>query len=169
MNGCGGILLAGRHVGTYYSCVFAIMRQLIISRIVSDFFLTVLPRAFHEKDGRCQAFKDILWSGGWARSHKSEGRTCARIKCAAAATKSALSRACLPSRSSAMSSNPVRIPCPLSSRHSQSVRWWWVVARVFPAGEPEIRISHWHSVFGLLNEKFPEMAARAGFTESQSG
>lgn len=43
--------------------VFAIMRQLIISTIVSDFSLTVLPRAFHEKAGRCQAAKVILWSG----------------------------------------------------------------------------------------------------------
>ena len=34
--------------------VFPIMRQLIISTIVSDFSLTVLPRAFHEKAGRCQ-------------------------------------------------------------------------------------------------------------------
>src|SRR2546425_1723132 len=79
------------------------------------FFLTVLPRTFHEKAGRCEAVKDILWSGGWTRSHKSEGRACARIKCAAAATKSALSRAGVPSGSSVMSSNPVRIPWPLSS------------------------------------------------------
>ena len=49
------------------------------------------------------------------RSHKCEGRTCARIIRAAAATKSALSRAGLPSGSSLTSSNPVRIPCPLAS------------------------------------------------------
>ncbi len=43
--------------------VFAIMRQLIISTIVSDFSLTVLPRAFREKAGRCQGDKVILGSG----------------------------------------------------------------------------------------------------------
>ena len=42
----------------------------IITRIVSDFFLTNLPRAFHEKAGRCQGDKVILWSGVDAASQK---------------------------------------------------------------------------------------------------
>ena len=53
------------------------------------------------------------WCG--YRSHKRDGRTCSRIKRTAAATRSALSRACVPSGNSVMSSNPVRIPCPLSN------------------------------------------------------
>lgn len=72
-------------------------------------------RSFHRKAACRQSEQIAPQSLDWVRSHKTEVCRCSRIKRADAATRSALSRASLPSGRTVTSSNPVRIPCPLSS------------------------------------------------------
>ena len=65
-----------------------------------------------------------------ARRKRWLGGACARTNAPAATTRSALSRAGEPSGSTVTSSNPVRIPCPLSSarrltaQHATPYPWW---------------------------------------------